>query len=93
MRLLVSLPLIALLGACAATLPPEPVVVTKIVEVPVARSCVPAGLSAAPNYVDTDAALRAAPDAAARLMLLFAGRLQRIARGGETEPVIQNCRD
>jgi hypothetical protein len=81
-----------LLAGCASSAPPEPVVVTRIVEKPVAISCVPASVGGAPAYADEAAALRAAPDAAAREILLIAGRLQRIARLSILEPVVEGCR-
>lgn len=86
-------PLIAatvLLAGCAAR---EPVVRTVTVNVPVAIECVPVTLGAAPDYPDTDEALRAAPDAAERYRLLFLGRLLRDARLGEVESVILSCRE
>lgn len=80
------------LAGCATTRPAEPTVVTQKVDVPVAVSCVPANLPDAPQYVDTDAALKAAPDAAERFRLIAAGRLQRQSRLAVVEPVINSCR-
>lgn len=83
----------ALLSGCAVT--PKPTVrATEIQTVTkeVSRSCVPAALGGPPVYVDTDAALRAAPAAEDRFTLLAAGRIQRQDRLGETEPVIAACR-
>ncbi len=90
--------LVGLSSACAActstkTTPPEPVVKIVEVKVPVLRSCVPKTLGAAPSYVDSDAALRAAAGPEDRYQLVYAGRKQRIARAGEVEPVIAGCRD
>lgn len=79
-----------LLAACATK--PEPVVKTVEVTVPVAAACVPKNLPAKPTYPDTAEALKAAPDAAARYVLIAAGRLLRIQRLAETEPVIEHCR-
>ena len=92
-KLLILAPL-ALLGACKTTevRTPEPQVVTVEVPVPVSSPCVPRELPAnAPEYVDTDAALRAAQDAAERMQLLFAGRQQRTARLNQLEPVVAGC--
>ena len=83
---------LALVG-CAST--PDPDVheriVTVEVAVPVSQPCVPVTLGPAPDYPDTDEALRAAPDAATRYLLIAAGRLLRIARLGEVEPVVAAC--
>ncbi len=81
----------ALLAGCASTPDSEPRVVTVEVAVPVASPCVPASLGPAPEYPDTDEALRAAPDAASRYQLLGAGRLLRGARLNELEPVVARC--
>ena len=78
------------LGGCATT--PEPEIRTVTVNVPVAAQCVPKSVAAAPAYPDTDDALRSAPDAAARYLLLFAGRMLRAARLAELEPTVEGCR-
>ena len=79
------------LGGCGGD---EPHVVTQIqtVDRPVATSCVPAGTPAAPTYPDGDDALKAAPDAAQRYLLLYAGRKLRVARSKLTESILQGCR-
>lgn len=91
-----ALILLALPLAACATKPierPQPIVVTKEVVVPGPPvACVPKNVGAAPSYPDTDQALRAAPDAAARYQLLGAGRPLREARLREIEPVIASCR-
>lgn len=81
-----------LLAGCATApaTPPERVVTVEVA-VPVPSPCVPANLGPAPEYPDTDEALRAAPDAATRYLLLGAGRLLRIARANEVEPVVAAC--
>lgn len=72
--------------------PPEPIVITKEVKVPVGIGCVPGNYSATrPDYVDSDARLRAASDAAERYQRLWAGRAQRAAREKENEAVISGC--
>lgn len=82
------LPLL-LLTACATT---EPRIEVREVKVPVALPCVSDRVSDPPVYPDTDEALKAAPDAAARFSLLAAGRVLRNQRLRELEPVIKVCR-
>lgn len=82
----------SILAACGTTKAPEPVIRTIEVKVPVPVTCVPSNLGPAPTYPDTDHALRAAPSAPERYQLLAAGRLLRIQRQSETEPVIAGCR-
>jgi len=88
------LPALALaLPACATTSPPEPVVRTIEVRVPVAVPCVPDGLSEPPEYVDSREALLAArDDPALAYALVQAGRDQRDARLAMLEPIIRGCR-
>ena len=87
------IPLCALLlASCATNDAPEPVIRTVTVQVPVAVSCVPENLGPAPVYPDTPQALADAPDAAARFAIIAAGRLLRIQRAAEVEPVIAGCR-
>ncbi|MEG3175845.1 hypothetical protein U1872_06355 [Sphingomonas sp. RB3P16] len=86
-----------LLAGCAtkpATHPAvaAPIVRTVTVKVPTFRACVPATLTAAPSYPDTDAALSAAVDAASRYLLLTAGRPLRAARLAELEIAVDGCR-
>lgn len=81
-----------MLGGCATTAPPEPIVTIKEVFVPVAVDCVPKTLGPPPKYVDSSEALRAAAGPDERYQLLAAGREQRVARSGEVEPVITTCR-
>lgn len=89
MKLLPLIPALLLAG-CAATR--EPVVRTVTVTKPVAIACVPDALPAAPDYPDTDKALREAVDAAERYRLVAVGRLLRDARLATLEPIILNCR-
>jgi len=79
-------------AACATKAPPEPIVRTVEVKVPVPVECVPAGLTVPPVYVDTDAALKAAAGPEDRFQLLAAGRIQRNQRLAQVEPVIKGCR-
>lgn len=82
----------AFLSACGATTQaPRPEIRTQTVNVPVRQPCVPAELSPAPAYPDTDDALRAAPDAAERYRLVAAGRLLRITRNETLETVVKGC--
>lgn len=81
-----------LLAGCATTAPPEPVVRTVTVEVPVAVKCVPAKTPEPPAYVDTDAALKAAAGPEDRYQLLAAGRIQRNQRLSTIEPILRSCR-
>lgn len=82
-----------LLAGCGTTVQerPQPIVTTVEVAVPVSSPCVPAKLGPKPDYPDTDAALRAAFDAAERYQLLAAGRPLREARLNELEPVVAGC--
>jgi hypothetical protein len=83
---------VLLLAGCAHVQTPEPIVVTKTVEVPVSVPCVPGTYTRTdPEYVDTDTSLKTADDAAIRYQLLWAGRDQRIAREGENKAVISGC--
>ena len=84
--------LLALALAGCATHRPEPVIVTRTVEVPVIVRCIPPELRPEPDYPDTDDALRNAADAAERYARMAAGRLLRMARQRETEAVINACR-
>ena len=66
----------------------------RIVEVPISVpvSCVPKNFPSKPVMPDTDEALKAAPDAAARYGLIAAGRVLRTQRESEVEIVLDNCR-
>tara|TARA_B100000678_G_scaffold13657_2_gene10750 strand:+ start:9682 stop:9963 length:282 start_codon:yes stop_codon:yes gene_type:complete len=81
-------------AGCASQPPPEPIVRTIEVKVPVITmiSCVPDDFDQPPNYIDTDAALLGAADAAERYHLVTIGRDERTARLAETEAVIEACR-
>lgn len=91
-KFLTFIPMSLALAGCGTTHLVEPTVVTQKVDVPVAASCVPPNLPDPPQYVDTDEALKAAPDAAERYRLVAAGRLQSRARLAQVEPVIKSCR-
>lgn len=79
-----------LLAGCAAAAPPEPVVKTVTVNVPVTVPC-KKDIGPEPQYADTDAALRAAPNLYERVRLLVAGRLQRIQREADRIAAYSGC--
>lgn len=74
MKRLAILAALALAG-CGTTKPPEPIIRTVEVRVPVPVPCVIDVLE--PVYSDTPEALRAAPDIFERVKLLMAGRMER----------------
>lgn len=77
------------LGACAST-PPEPVVKTQRVDVPVVVSCKP-DIGSEPAYPDTPQTITTAPDIFVRVQLLLAGRLARIQREAELTAALAAC--
>ena len=79
------------LSACATQGLPEPIIKIVEVKVPVPQPCVPKTLGGEPTYIDTDDALLKANGADVRYQLIYAGRLQRIGRLGELEPVVKSC--
>ncbi|ESQ85396.1 hypothetical protein AEAC466_04320 [Asticcacaulis sp. AC466] len=86
------LPAILTLTGCQTCPVPDPIYRTVEVQTPIAVSCVPHNLSASPTYSDTEAALKAAPDGAARYKLKIEAGRQKDARLAELEPVIAGCR-
>lgn len=93
MKLLLLLPALLLAG-CATVpgAPPEPIIVVQDVIIPGPPApCVPASLGPEPDYVDTKEALVNASEGAVRYQLLIAGRIQRMARLSELEPVVKGC--
>lgn len=78
------------LAACATTSEPRVKVVEKAVPTPV--PCVSEKTPQPGAYPDTDDALKAAHSPAARYGLIAAGRLLRIQRLAEIEPVVAACR-
>lgn len=82
-----------MLASCASARPspPEPVVQIVEVKVPVAVPCAP-DIGPEPTYTDTAEAIAAAPDIYARVRLLVAGRLQRIARDQVKTAALDQCR-
>jgi len=92
-RLAVAAVAVLALSGCTATPHPEaePRIVTVDKMVPVASPCVPATLGSAPDYPDTDEALKTASGPAQRYKLIGAGRPLRIARLNELEGVVAGC--
>ena len=78
-----------ILGGCASS-PPAPRIEIRTVDIPTPVRCRP-DLGAEPEFPDTDAALQAAPDLFARVRLLLAGRLMRIARDQQIRAALQAC--
>jgi hypothetical protein len=78
------------LSGCA-TAPPEPQIVTKLVNVPVAVKCVPDPAPVAPVYADSPAALAAAPNVFERVKLIMVGKMQRDGFIGELSAVVKAC--
>jgi hypothetical protein len=76
-----------MLGACAHA---EPRVITKTVNVPVAVPC--AVEVREPEYVDTDDALKNAPDIYQAAKLYVIGRLQRLNALEEYRAALKACR-
>lgn len=89
---LLSTVLLALtVASCGTTRPPDPVVVTRDVQVPVPVPCA-ADPGPAPAFPDTDAALAAAPDVFAGVQLLLAGRALRMAWVDQVMAANAGCR-
>jgi hypothetical protein len=89
-RVLILAAVAILLVGCAAK--PEPQIQTVTVNVPVPVACIPDDLLPPPQYPDTDATLRAAPELADFEKLLYAGRQLRDKRLEALESVVENCR-
>jgi len=76
------------LAGCATRGPER--VVTQTVDVPVPVHCHPV-LGPEPDYADSDAALKAAPDDVHWVADLLKGRLQRIQRDVEKSAALTAC--
>ena len=82
----------AVIEAAAPAPPPPPPPKVVIRRVPVRVSCIARDFPRAPQYPDTDAALRAAAGAADRYQLMAAGRMMRERRLAELERAVEACR-
>lgn len=94
MRVLAAVALALLLTACAdkPEPAPEPSVILQPAKEAVPVRCNPQ-LGPEPDYPDTDAALKAAPNLFERVKLLLAGRLLRIQRDLEKSAALEGCRN
>lgn len=88
MKLFAVIPAGLVLAGCASASVPPPT----LVKVPVPVPCVSAQLPGPPDYPDTAAALRAAPDLAEFTRLLAAGWPLRDARLSALEAAVEACR-
>ncbi len=79
------------LSACAAVPTPDPKVIYRDNPVVVTEKCKPDPAPTKPDFADSDAALKAAPNMAERARLYVIGRLQRIAYEGELEAALSGC--
>jgi hypothetical protein len=84
----------ALFGVCftlsACTSAGGGVPTVRTLDVPIAVPC-RADIGPEPEWPDTDRALKSAPDLFARVRLLAAGRLLRIARDRELSAALEAC--
>lgn len=87
MRPLIATVAALTLTACATA--PEPRIITRTVEIPIATPC--AVSVTEPAYVDTDEAIAGAPDIYELSKLFKAGRLQRIGALGEYRAAVKGC--
>jgi hypothetical protein len=78
------------LAGCSTPRPPEPIIRTVEVRVPVMVRCEP-HLTPAPAYPDDAASLRAAPDVFRAAQLVMAGRVLRDARITELQAALEAC--
>lgn len=85
-----SLLLCCLVAACAPAPPPEPVVRTVEVVVPIATPC-RVWVGPAPAYADSADALRQAADIFEAMKLRAAGRAQRQAREAVLQAALDGC--
>ena len=80
----------ALLSGCA-TMPPDPVIVTKTVNVPVAVKCAPNPPPVKPDFAAMDAAIKAAPDIFETAKLIAIRELAHVGYEGEQEAALAGC--
>ena len=89
---LVAVAVIAILTSCASTPPPTPRIQTVEVKVAVPVECEAlTRLGPEPDYPDSDAELKAAPDLFERVKLLLQGRYLRLARLAQYEAARASC--
>lgn len=81
---------VLLLAGCETAPKRDARIETRMVEVPIRESCIPATLPAAPPYSDDD--LKSEPDPAKRLLKVGAANQERRARLAALEPVVEACR-
>ena len=79
-----------LVTACASAPPPEPVIRTVEVAVPIATPC-RVSVGPAPAYADSADALRQAADIFDAMKLRAAGRAQRQAREAVLQAALDGC--
>ncbi len=90
---MIAIAALMLAGCAGKTPPPEPIIQTIEVKVPVAVPCDAADkIGAAPAYPDSDGALAAAADLYERVQRLLAGRTLRITREAALEAALNACR-
>ena len=78
------------LASCASRPPAQPIVRTIEVAVPIATPC-RVSVGPAPDYVESDDALRRAGDIFEAMKLRVAGREQRQAREAVLEAALDGC--
>jgi len=79
-------------AACATDAPPpEPIIETVEVRVPVSVPCLPKDFDVSPDFRVTDETLRAAPDAGSRYVLSFQGYRERDAWFVQNLPMLLAC--
>jgi len=93
MRKTIAILALLALAACDTVQKAEQQIFTQDVDKPVAASCIPKNLPDIPSYPDTDAALLAAQDAAARYQLIAVGRGMSRAWEAQVAPVIAKCKE
>jgi hypothetical protein len=79
-----------MLGASTCATTSEPRIEVREIRVPIQVPC-PVKEPPEPAYVDTKEAVLAAPDIFAKVQLLLAGRLQRIAYSAQQRAAFKAC--
>lgn len=91
LALAATLTLAALLVGCASPPPPEPIIKTVTVNVPVAVHCNPE-IGADPQYPDTPKAIQNAQSIFERVRILLAARIMRMQRERELVAALEGCK-